>query len=364
MPQSPTGKRMLKRISPIYDNSIFMKCFVEGVGEEYDKIRTYFETLRDQSHTSTVTWAIEAQEHRYSIVPDDSLTLEQRRARLKIKLQAKRPLNPAILEKYAKDNYGIDIYLDEQSKPGIISITLEDYSKAAKFIKWLLIEKPAHLDILVTIYKCVKFPLYVGIGQYRRGRISIGSLETVTRDADKIIDRLGDRTYIIERTKVTIIDDDGTSVIPIAQFYPLFAGVGQFRRGRISISSLETVTLAPQQITDALGNRTYIISPTQVTVIDGNDTSIIPIAPKSSDELILNLAFPTGGQRTVTLSNPRIDLTAEEVNAVADFAIDRELLLNTDEVTADLLNKAQLVTITEEELDLSLYFPQGDDSIG
>lgn len=299
MPQSPTGKRMLKRISPIYDNSIFMKCFVEGVGEEYDKIRNYFESLRDQSHTSTVTWAIEAQEHRYSVIPDESLTLEQRRARLRIKLQAKRPLNPAILEKYARDNYGVKIHLDEQSKPGIIAITLEDYAKAERFIKWLLIEKPAHLDIQVIIYKKVVFPLYVGIANFARGRIKINTIETVTQATRKITDKLGDRTYIIE--------------------------------------------------------------PHQVTVINGDDVSVIPIENVASDALILNLAFPTGGQRTVTLPNPRIDLTAEEVNAVADFAIDRELLLNTDEVTADVLYKAQLVTITEEELDLSLYFPQGDD---
>ena len=37
LPSSPTGKRMLSRVSPIYDDSYFMKSFYQALGEEWDE---------------------------------------------------------------------------------------------------------------------------------------------------------------------------------------------------------------------------------------------------------------------------------------------------------------------------------------
>lgn len=301
LPHTTTGKRMLKRISPIYGNSIFMKMFVDAEGREFQDIREYFESLRDQFHTPSVSWAIEAQERRYSVVPDNSLTLEERRARLRIKLEAKRPLNPAILEKFAKDNYGIDVYLDEVSEPGYIVMTVEDYSKAERFIKWLLIEKPAHLMIHVIVYKKIIFPAYVGIAQ--------------------------------------------------------------FRRGHITINRMDEVTIEPRKITDVLGSRTMVIEPHQVTITDGDEITIIPIDNVLSDALALNLGFQTSAPRTITLPNPKPDLTADEINEVSAFAVDREIFVNNTGETTGSVTEAKLITVTETELDLSLYF-QGDDSDG
>lgn len=56
LPQSPTGKRMLSRVSPIYDYSWFMKNFYNAIGTEWDKIRAYFTTFREQQFTQTVDW--------------------------------------------------------------------------------------------------------------------------------------------------------------------------------------------------------------------------------------------------------------------------------------------------------------------
>ena len=301
LPVTVTGKRMLKRISPIYGNSIFMKMFVDAEGREFQDIREYFESLRDQFHTPSVTWAIEAQERRYSVVPNNELTLEERRARLRIKLEAKRPLNPAILEQYAKDNYGIDVYLDEVSEPGYINITVEDYSKAERFVKWLLVEKPAHLMIHVIVYRKIIFPAYVGHAQFRRGHITIN--------------RMGE------------------------------------------------VTIEPRKITDVVGSRTMVIEPHQVTITDGDEISIIPINNTASDALALNLGFTTSAPRTITLSNTTPDLSAREVNEVSAFAVDREIFVNNTGETTESVTEANLITITETELDLNLYF-KGDDDDG
>lgn len=288
--QSPTGKRMLSRVSPIYDNSIFMKFFYEGEGSEYDKVRKYFATLREQSFTKTVDWGIVLQERKYSIIPDDSLTLEQRRERLKIKLQHKYPLNPAILEKIAKERFKLDVYLDESTNPGCITFEVETFNSAKKFIDWLLIEKPAHLMIYAIIHKIVKFPAYVGIGEHRYGKMSIGHMDTVTIEPKKTTDELNGRLFIIEPGKVTIVRDGKQTVIP------------------------------PESTID-------------------------------NDELILRLNYPSG-QRNVSLKNPRQALTADDINEVTRFAVEKEIFLNNAEEIINGVPYAKFVTITEYDLDL------------
>ena len=288
--QSPTGKRMIKRVSPVYDNSIFMKFFYEGEGSEYDKIRKYFMTLREQSFTKTVDWGIVLQERKYSIIPDDSLTLEERRARLRIKLQTKYPLNPAILERIASDNFGVELYLNEVSKPGYILIDgkSNDASKVIAFVKWLIEEKPAHLMLWVILRKRVKYPVYVGIGEHRYGKISIRHMDDVTISPNKTIVELGERKFIIEPGKVTV----------------------------------------------SQGGAEYS-----------------PVVP-TSEQLQLKFAFPTGS-RTISFDNPRQDLTTDDINDVRQYAVDNNLLIKADNVdTADDLVLATLVTKTTTNINL------------
>lgn len=154
-----TGQRMLSRISPIYDESTFMKCFFQAIGVEWEKVRRYFLTLREQRFIHTVDWGIEYLEHKYSVVPDKTLTLEERRARLGLKSFKKYPLNPAVLEKFARDNFDLEVYLDE-SDAGYIWMFVTNFTKAGfkGYMKHLLREKPAHLALSVLLY----MTLYIG----------------------------------------------------------------------------------------------------------------------------------------------------------------------------------------------------------
>lgn len=278
--QSPTGKRMIKRVSPVYDNSVFMKFFYEGEGSEYDKVRNFFLTLREQSFTKTVDWGIELQERKYSIIPDNSLDLEERRARLKIKLQSKYPLNPAILERIAKDNFALDVYLNESKHPGYITFEVKSFNSAAKFIKWLVEEKPAHLMIWAIIHRIIPFTAYAGIVHHKWGRKRI--------------------------------------------------------------PKLDTVTIEPNKITVELNGREIVITPNKVTSDSGGKK--VAVVNSQTEQLQLNLAFPTGS-RTLSFENPRQDLTADEIQSVANYAINNDLLIKTDEDnTADDLTWAKLVT--------------------
>ena len=142
-----SAKRMLSFVAPIYEKSFWLKSFFDALGVDFDLLRKYFSTLRNQTHVPTVDWGIEFLERKYSIVPDPNLTSEQRRERLRIKASVHLPLNPAVIEKFAREHYGFECYLDE-STPGFIKIIANHFTiDAPKFVTWLVEEKPAHLAI-------------------------------------------------------------------------------------------------------------------------------------------------------------------------------------------------------------------------
>ena len=134
--------------------------------------------------------------------------------------------------------------------------------------------------------------------------------------------------------------------------FKAYTGIGEHRYGKISIGRIDKVTISPNKIVDELNNRKFIIEPNKVTVVrDGDEQIITPDSP--SDYLQLKMAFPSGS-RTITFKNPRQDLTADDINDVADYAIEHDLLIKTDD-TADDLTSAKLVTIITHDLDLTPY---------
>lgn len=207
--------RALKRISPIYDESLFIKIFFNGVGSKYDLLREYFKTFSDQSFIDTVDWAIAVQEMKYSLDVRPDLSLEERRARLGIKARTHRPLNPARMEKYIREHFGLDTYLYEKAA-GYIRIYAEKFSATGykKMIDWLQVEKPAHLslatylnvteylggegyasqtifnpDVPIELPKTIKdkkkFPrILVGVGQFITGVEKIGLQEPKDTQAE------------------------------------------------------------------------------------------------------------------------------------------------------------------------------------
>ena len=144
LPTSPTGKRMLSRVSPIYDDSYFMKSFYQALGEEI------FLSLREQTFIERVTWGIEYLEHKYSVEPNPNLSLEERRARLRIRSHARFPLNPAFLKKKAMEFWGLDCYFDETEKAGYIFVSINNYYEPRKFkemSEYIQKVRPAHLEL-------------------------------------------------------------------------------------------------------------------------------------------------------------------------------------------------------------------------
>lgn len=153
-PASDTAQRMLSRVSPVYENSYVVKWLYEVMGIEFDEARKIVQELGDQVFTQTVTWGIAYQEHKYSIEPDESLSLEERRARLYRKKTAGAPVSPRRLEKYIADLWDMTVDLDETYAPGrfLISILKDEKGNLREMLKDLREQAPSHL-VWALLYK-------------------------------------------------------------------------------------------------------------------------------------------------------------------------------------------------------------------
>ncbi len=147
-PTSESAKRMLKRVSPVYQNAYTAKWLYQVMGMEWDKARELVLSLRDQAFTQTVTWGIEMQEHKYSIEPDDNLSLEERRARLYRKKTKHYPLNPWFMENYMKSAWNIYADVDETYGWGVLrlGVLYDDDNNFRKMLKDMRGIKPSHLS--------------------------------------------------------------------------------------------------------------------------------------------------------------------------------------------------------------------------
>lgn len=184
--------------------------------------------------------------------------------------------------------------------------------------------------LILRLKKLINFNAYVGIGHHKFGTKRILKRDVVTRETRRVIVDLDGRKFIIDPDKHL----QATA----------FAGVAHHKFGRKRILKLDTVQIAPKKITDILGTRQIIIEPGKVTLIEGDQPVILT---DTADKLQLKMSFPTGS-RTITFNNPRSDLTADDINAVADYAIDNDLLIKTNELdTADDLTLARLISITK-----------------
>ena len=174
LPLTTSGKRMLRFVAPIYENSFWLKSYFDALGVDFDVLAKYFSELRAQSHISSTTWGIEYLERKYSVEPAPHLSLTERRARLRAKAAVHLPLNPAVLEKFASDNYDFDCYLDE-THAGFIRIIANHIPQkgVTDFIPWLAEEKPAHLALEGRLLRT----LYVGDERYAQ---DFGDIHEVT----------------------------------------------------------------------------------------------------------------------------------------------------------------------------------------
>jgi|GEM_PF-6241671 len=98
--KSPTAQRFLERVvtDGFYNRSRVALWMFETIGREWDSVAEFIKALANERFPPTATWSIPIWEFIYEIEPDESLSLEQRRARIMARVLDIPPINPAHVE--------------------------------------------------------------------------------------------------------------------------------------------------------------------------------------------------------------------------------------------------------------------------
>lgn len=99
---SAKGKRFLEYISPIYEQSIIMQAILEAIGAEWDEAEKLADEVLAQLFPQTATWGIVYWERLVGIPRNDSLSIEQRRARVLTRMQTRWPMTKERMEQLVR----------------------------------------------------------------------------------------------------------------------------------------------------------------------------------------------------------------------------------------------------------------------
>lgn len=173
-PYSKTAKRMLGRVSPIYDKSFIGKWLFEVMGLELDDVGMLVESLRKQCYLEQCTWAMRYWEERYGLPVDESKDLEVRRAAVIDKRGHRVSLTPATLEDILGSLTKRDVAVVENNGQYKFKIqigegeALVDYFAVIKKVNTV---KPSHLSYLIELPRKGSIKLYFATAMYETKKI-------------------------------------------------------------------------------------------------------------------------------------------------------------------------------------------------
>lgn len=175
-PTSKTAKKMLGMVSQgFYDDSYVGKWIYQVMGAELDGMDAKVEDLPYQAYVDTATWGLRYWEQLYGLETDESLSYEERRARIHIAEASGQPINPERIRRVLEllTNRPCEIVeRNSEYKFKVIIYQGEDEIKWKKLMAWLDKAKPAHLSYDFVIDITDKINLYVGSLVMERKKLS------------------------------------------------------------------------------------------------------------------------------------------------------------------------------------------------
>lgn len=171
---SESANRMIDRTTPIYDNSIVALYTFEAIGREYDAMNKIVEELPAQMHPETATWLLPLWERRYGIVTDESLSIDERRRRIRIRKNHIGAINPYRIKELAANLTGLSAEVNEFVGSYTFEIVLPYITDGdAAFRRKIRQVKPSHLTCKINYDLSQTFDLYQGAGMFSSAKIGV-----------------------------------------------------------------------------------------------------------------------------------------------------------------------------------------------
>lgn len=169
-PTSEAAIRMLKTVSSIYGKAYVGKWLYQVMGLEIDEAWKLFEELRLQAFPETATWGIIYWEQRYSIIPDDNLSTEERRQHIIVKRSKRSPMNPEIVKELSTNSTKRPTEVIERNSEYAFTILIGSGESLVDFralIDLIKSAKPSHLAFNVIFETKINLVITEDIGIYR-----------------------------------------------------------------------------------------------------------------------------------------------------------------------------------------------------
>ena len=166
---SETANRMLSETTPIYDNSLIALYMFEAMGREFDDVAQIVAELPRQLNPETATWLLPLWERRFGITTDETLSLEERRRKIRLRRKHIGAFNPHKVKEWAENMTGVPArvveFVDSYTFAVYLAAMTSDDEKLRKTIRTL---KPSHLTCQLIYEQGVPGELFVGgnISQY------------------------------------------------------------------------------------------------------------------------------------------------------------------------------------------------------
>ena len=126
--KSEHGKRMIREVSPIYDESYVMCWIYEAIGREIDLLQGYIDAILQEVIPSQANLLIDYWEQEYGIVPSAGMTLEQRITQLIGRIMQHSPFTPYRIKRFVETLTGRKCEVNERIAPYTFEIVIEERS--------------------------------------------------------------------------------------------------------------------------------------------------------------------------------------------------------------------------------------------
>ena len=169
-PTSETAKRMMSRVSPIYDQSYVAKWLYQVMGLEWDQVREVMDSMWEQPFLEQATWGLRYWEQAYGLDTDETKSYEERRRLVSAKRSLKKPMNPARLKMILSNLTGGIAVVTENIAPYTFSVELDsqgnpiDYDAVVQLIRKL---KPSHQSLRLYLISSANVKIRPRIGKHR-----------------------------------------------------------------------------------------------------------------------------------------------------------------------------------------------------